>query len=87
MTSFYRIFPLYKKRPAMRDALVCTAQMGKICCVWDCGRETTASWYIKLGKGIINVVLSLYTSGSIAASQFLDFVNAYHVEVALNRML
>ena len=55
MTSFYRIFLLYKKRPATRDALMCTAQMGKICCARDCGRETTASWYIKLGKGIINV--------------------------------
>ena len=49
--------------------------------------------YIKLGKGIINYksdntsILSLYTSGSIAASQFLDLVNAYHVEVTLNRML
>ena len=46
-------FPITSKSAPQCGALS-SAQLKwvKIHCAADCGRETTASWYIKLGKGI-----------------------------------
>ena len=43
-----------KSKSAPQCGALSSAQLKwvKIHCAADCGRETTASWYIKLGKGI-----------------------------------